>query len=286
MKSAQQEKFERLKGIVQAAGSAAVAFSGGVDSTFLLKVCVDSLGSRTLAITARSETLPDRELREATELARMIGAVHQIIDSRELEVPGFAENPPHRCYMCKSELFSKAREVAARHNIEWLFDGSTADDASDFRPGRSAAREFGVRSPLEEAGLRKEEVRGLSQMLGLPTWDKPSYACLSSRFPYHTKITIPALRQVERAEICLRELGFRVFRVRHHGPVARIELGVEEMERLWTDGTRVRIVEDLKSAGYSYVTMDLQGYRTGSMNETLGPEERVAGRSGVRPDAP
>lgn len=264
-----EQKYALLREIIAEAGSAAVAFSGGVDSSLLLKVCVDTLGDRTLAITAHSETFPERELMEATQLARSMGARQVVITTRELEVPGFSHNPPHRCFLCKGELFSKAWEVARLHGMEWLFDGSNADDAADYRPGRVAAKELGVRSPLDEAGLRKEDVRGLSRMLGLPNWDKPSLACLSSRFPYYTTITRASLRQVEDAEEGLRRLGFRVFRVRHHEAVARIELGEKEMIMIQDAELRDRIVKTFRSLGYEYVSVDLEGYRTGSMNRTL-----------------
>ncbi len=264
-----QEKYDSLKKIIAQASSATVAFSGGVDSTFLLKVCVDLLKGRALAVTARSETFPVRELEEAQDLARQFGVKHIIIDSEELEVPGFSDNPPNRCFLCKTELFSKLKKIASQHDIPWVFDGSNADDQNDFRPGRDAAHKLGIRSPLEEAGLKKDEIRALSKMQNLLTWDKPSFACLSSRFPYHTKITRPALRQVESAENYLWELGMRVFRVRHHDTMARIELGEKEMRLFWESGLRDQIVQHLKSLGYKYVTLDVEGYRTGSMNETL-----------------
>jgi uncharacterized protein len=273
MQESLQEKYDHLCNIVVQADSAIIAFSGGVDSTFLLKVCVDELGERALAVTARSETFPVRELKEAKTLARQIGAEHLIIDSEELEVPGFSNNPPNRCFLCKSELFSKLKQVGEDHGIPWIFDGSNIDDQGDFRPGRVAARQLGVRSPLEEAGLGKEEIRTLSKMLNLPTWDKPAFACLSSRFPYHTKITRPALRQIEDAENFLWNLGMREFRVRHHDTMARIELGERELSLLWQDHQRHKIVQHLKSLGYKYVTLDLQGYRTGSMNETLTEDQ-------------
>jgi uncharacterized protein len=269
-----QEKYDSLKKIIAQAGSATVAFSGGVDSTFLLKVCVDLLKGRALAVTARSETFPVRELEEAQDLARQFGVKHIIIDSEELEVPGFSDNPPNRCFLCKTELFSKLKKIASQHDIPWVFDGSNADDQNDFRPGRDAAHKLGIRSPLEEAGLKKDEIRALSKMQNLLTWDKPSFACLSSRFPYHTKITRPALRQVESAENYLWELGMRVFRVRHHDTMARIELGEKEMRLFWESGLRDQIVQHLKSLGYKYVTLDLEGYRTGSMNETLTKDQK------------
>lgn len=268
-----QDKYNRLSRIVVESGGAVVAFSGGVDSTFLLKVCVDLLGDRAVAVTARSQTYPARELEQAKDLARKIGGKHIIIDSKELEVPGFSENPLHRCFLCKTELFTKVKEIASQHGIHWVFDGSNADDADDFRPGRQAAQQLGIRSPLEKAGLSKQEVRTLSQTLDLPTWDKPAFACLSSRFPYHTKITRNALHQVEDAEDYLSKLAMRVFRVRHHGIIARIELGKEEMHLLWERNLGGKIVEHFKSLGYKYVTLDLEGYRTGSMNETLTDDQ-------------
>ena len=268
-----QEKYDSLKRIIAQTGSATVAFSGGVDSTFLLKVCVDLLGDRALAVTARSETFPARELEEAKDLARQVGGKHIIINSEEMDVPGFSDNPPHRCFLCKTELFSKVKKIASQHRLNCVFDGSNADDPDDFRPGRIAAHQLGIRSPLEEAGLSKKEIRNLSKMLNLLTWDKPSFACLSSRFPYYTKITKQALRQVENAENYLWKLGMRAFRVRHHDAIARIELGNNEMSLLWKCSLRDQIVKHLKSLGYKYVTLDLEGYRTGSMNETLTSEQ-------------
>lgn len=264
-----QEKYDHLKNIIVQTGSAAIAFSGGVDSTFLLKVSVDLLGDRALAVTGESDTFPARELKEAKNLARQIGGKHIVIESRELEVPGFSDNPPHRCFLCKSELFSKIKRIAGELGIQCVFDGSNADDQEDFRPGRMAAQQHGVRSPLEEAGLGKKEIRTLSKRLNLLTWDKPSFACLSSRFPYHVKITKPALQQVEEAESYLWQLGMRVFRVRHHHTIARIELGEREIEALWEQGLGNGIVQYFKSLGYKYVALDLEGYRTGSMNEIL-----------------
>ncbi len=268
-----QRKYDHLRRIVKEAGSAVLAFSGGVDSTFLLKVCADLLGEKALAVTARSETYPVRELKEAKNLARLIGVKHVVIVSEELDVPGFSDNPPDRCFLCKHELFSKVKQIARDHGIGSVFDASNIDDVGDFRPGRMAARKLMVRSPLEEAKLTKEEIRTLSRMLGLPTWNKPAFACLSSRFPYHTEITRSALRQVEGAENALWDLGMRQFRVRHHDTIARIELGEKEMRRFWKDNLRDKIVSQVKSHGYTYVTLDLEGYRTGSMNETLTAED-------------
>ncbi len=274
MQASIQEKYDHLRDIVIQADSAIIAFSGGVDSTFLLKVCVDALGERALAVTARSETFPERELQEAQDLAHRIGARHVIVDSEELDVPGFSNNPPHRCFLCKSELFSKLKQIGMDHGISLIFDGSNVDDQGDFRPGRQAAQQCGIRSPLEEAGLGKEEIRTLSKMLNLPTWNKPAFACLSSRFPYNSKITRTALRQVENAENFLWNLGMREFRVRHHDTIARIELGEKELRLFWQGHQRDKIVQHLKSLGYEYITLDLEGYRTGSMNETLSEEQR------------
>jgi uncharacterized protein len=271
-----EKKYGVLQRIIKETGKAAVAFSGGVDSTFLFKVCVDVLGDAALAITARSETYPMRELEESKSLAKQIGGKQIIIESAELDVPGFSDNPPNRCFLCKSELFTKAIKVAKAHGIAPLFDGNNVDDADDFRPGRIAAKKLGVRSPLEEAGLTKKDIRSLSRSLGLPTWDKPAFACLSSRFPYHTRITKSSLALVEKAEGILWDLGMREFRVRHHGKMARIELGTKEMKRFFEQDLRKTIVSRLKSLGYAYVTLDLEGYRTGSMNETLTEEEMAA----------
>lgn len=273
MQKTLQQKYDRLRQIITESASAVIAFSGGVDSTFLLRVCVDLLGENALAVTARSETFPDRELQEAVSLARLLGAEHLIIDSMELEVPGFKDNPPNRCFLCKTELFSKLNQIAIDRDISWVFDGSNGDDVGDFRPGRKAASELGVRSPLEETGLGKEEIRTLSKMLDLPTWDKPSFACLSSRFPYHSKITREDLRQIEAAEGFLWKSGMREFRVRHHDTMARIELGKRELALLWEDNLREKIIVHFKSLGYKYVALDLEGYRTGSMNETLTTEQ-------------
>ncbi len=273
MEDVLQKKYDHLNKDVIETGKVAVAFSGGVDITFLLKVCVLLLGDNALAVTAQSSTYPVRELEQSKELSKQIGGKQIIIESEELDVPGFSDNPPNRCFLCKSELFSKVISIAKEHGIESVFDGTNADDAGDFRPGRVAARKFRIRSPLEEAGLTKQDIRELSRELGLPTWDKPAFACLSSRFPYHTKISRPALLKVEKAEDVLWNLGLREFRVRHHDTVARIELGLKEMKLFWAEDVREKIVTEFKSIGYTYVTLDLEGYRTGSMNETLSLEQ-------------
>jgi uncharacterized protein len=237
-----------------------------VDSTLLFAVAVEVLGTRALAITATSKTYPERELNEARELATHIGGRHLVIESEELDIPEFRENPRNRCYYCKKELFGKLREIADQEGLLSVLDGTNVDDAGDHRPGRTAAEELKVRSPLEEAGFTKQDIRDLSRKMGLPTWDKPAFACLSSRFPYGTTITAERVGQVGIAEESLREFGFRTLRVRYHGSVARIELGEEEFERA-TGIARNDVVRVVKAAGFTYVALDLQGYRTGAMNE-------------------
>jgi uncharacterized protein len=263
-----QEKREKLYAILRDMGGCVVGFSGGVDSTLLFAVAAEALGDRALAVTATSETYPERELREAEAFARRIGGRHRVVESEELDIPGFAENPKNRCYYCKSELFTKLRKIADEEGLPYVLDGSNLDDRGDYRPGKEAACELNVRSPLDEAGFSKEDIRALSKDMDLPTWDKPSFACLSSRFPYGTTITREKVSQVGRAEESLRVLGLRTIRVRHHGDMARIELGPAEFERV-VNGLRDEVVRLVKSAGYAYVALDLQGYRTGSMNEVL-----------------
>jgi uncharacterized protein len=258
-------------------GHVLVAFSGGVDSTLLLKVAHQVLGENVLAVTAVSETLPPGELEEAMALAASIGARHRIIRSEEMVNPAFQANPRNRCYYCKEELYGKLTALARAEGIPYVLDGSTLDDQSDHRPGRQAAKEFQVRSPLIEAKLCKAEIRELSRTLALPTWDKPAMACLSSRIPYGTPITAEGLRQVGEAEKALHELGFRQVRVRHHNEIARIEVEAEEIPRLLDPEVARRVVEALKATGYTYIAVDLEGYRTGSLNLIIprpkGPAE-------------
>lgn len=255
--------------------SVAIGYSGGVDSTLLLKVAVDILGKNAIAMIGRSETYPTREFEEAVRLADHIGARYVVVRTEETDVVKFKENPPDRCYFCKTELFGKLQEIAAREGIAWIADGSITDDANDFRPGLRAKSEKNVRSPLAEAGFSKGDVRELSRHLDLPTWDKPSFACLSSRFPYGFGITRDNLTRVDQAEAYLHDEGFRYLRVRFHDEkTARIEVGPEEISRLLDHELRDRIVSRLKEIGFTYVTLDLQGYRTGSMNEVLSTEEK------------
>jgi len=264
-----ERKYEDLKDHLKSMGRVLVAFSGGVDSTFLLKVASDVLGNNVLAVIASSETYPEREQKEALRLAEDLKVRYKLIRTKELDDPEFRDNPPERCYFCKKELFSRLKEIAAGENIPHVCDGSNFEDTFDFRPGTKAAAELGVHSPLKEAGLDKSEIRILSKKLGLPTWDKPAMACLSSRFPYFTRIEKESLRQIDAAEEFLKSKGFTQLRVRHHDRIARIEIPPQDFPRIVEEGMRNAIVENLKKLGYLYVTIDLAGYRTGSMNEPI-----------------
>lgn len=267
-------KYKRLKAILAGMDGALVAFSGGVDSTLLLKAAVDVLGDKVLAVIATSETYPGREIAAAKVLARRLGVRPRVIKTRELENPEFAANPPERCYHCKRELFGTLVAMAREAGLPFVLDGSNTDDTGDFRPGAKAGRELGVRSPLREAGLSKADIRAVSRTLGLPTWNKPSMACLASRFPYGTSIRPAGLKQVGAAEDLLRRLGFGQLRVRHHGTVARIEVPPAELGRAVKPAMAARIVAGLKKLGYRYITLDLEGYRTGSLNEVLHKARR------------
>lgn len=262
-------KLKLLKYRLGKMKSIAVAFSGGVDSTFLLKVAHDVLGDGVVAITARSQSFPDREFNEAKEFSGKIGVKHVVIDSEELDIEGFSDNPVNRCYLCKRELFSKMVDYAKANGIRFVADGSNVDDTGDYRPGMEAIREFRIVCPLREAGLDKKEIRRLSKEMGLPTWDKPAFACLVSRIPYGQKITKEKLQAIDEMERFLLDLGFRQVRVRSHGDLARIEVGAGERNKFFNTELMDRIYEKLKEFGYAYVTMDLKGYRSGSMNEIL-----------------
>ncbi len=247
----------------------AVAFSGGVDSTFLLRAARDALGENVVAVTASSCSFPERELNAAKKFCGENGIRHIICESEELNIKGFRQNPPNRCYLCKRELFEKIWAIARENGIANVAEGSNMDDTGDYRPGLEAVRELGVKSPLREAGLYKSEIRELSKQLGLPTWNKQSFACLSSRFPYGEAINEKKLAMVDKAEQLLLDLGFHQVRVRIHGDIARIEVAPAEIRRIAENGIREKISARFKEYGFAYVALDLDGYRTGSMNETL-----------------
>jgi len=266
-----EQKLSKLISYINSLESLAIAFSGGVDSTFLLKVAHDTLGDRAVGLTIKSHSVSKRENMETVAFCKAEGIPHYQILINELDIEGFRENPPDRCYICKKQLFEKMGQKAKELGILNLAEGSNTDDDGDYRPGHKAIKELGVLSPLRYAELSKEEIRYLSKKLNLPTWNKPSFACLSSRFPYGEEITIEKLDMVEKSEEFLAGLGFKQFRVRIHGNLARVEVPTDDFDLVMNN--REKIILELKKYGFTYVTMDLQGYRTGSMNETLKLKE-------------
>jgi pyridinium-3,5-biscarboxylic acid mononucleotide sulfurtransferase len=263
-------KLAQMRATLTEMGSALVAFSGGVDSTFVLQVAVQVLGERAVALTAISASVAPEERKEAVRLAQLLGARHVVVDSAELQNPAYQKNPTDRCYFCKSELYALCERTRAELGLDAVVDGFNADDKLDHRPGHRAALESKVRSPLAEAGLTKDEIRALSQLSGLPTWDKPAMPCLASRIPYGTAVTEERLYQVGSAESALRALGLRVFRVRYHGDIARLEVGAEELERFADVSFRERVNAALKGHGFKYVALDLEPFRSGRLNEAAG----------------
>ncbi|HEX3026559.1 MAG TPA: ATP-dependent sacrificial sulfur transferase LarE [Clostridia bacterium] len=265
----QEEKLEKLKNDLKSMKRLIVAYSGGVDSTFLLRVAQDVLHDGVIAVTARSSTYPEREFNQSKELAGKIGARHFIIESEELDIDGYSSNPVNRCYYCKKELFTKINELASRMGVQYVADGSNVDDLCDYRPGRQASGELNVVSPLKDAEMNKQDIRELSRKMGLETWDKPAFACLASRFPYGQQITHEKLKMVDEAEQYLIDRGFRQVRVRHHGEIARIEVAVEERPKFFDEKLMDAVHEKFHKIGFQYIALDLRGYRMGSLNEGM-----------------
>ena len=264
-----------MESLISEAGSAVVAFSGGVDSALLVYLTHSLLGEKMLAVTAESPSYPRYQLREALDFAGRFGIPHLLIESREIDNPLFQANNPDRCYHCKKDLLTRLLAISRERGFKWVFEGTNVDDHSDYRPGRQAVRELGVRSPFSEAGLTKEDIRFISRHENLPTWDKPASACLSSRIPYREVIDEAKLKQIEKAEDSLRALGFKLFRIRHHGDMARLEISPSELPKALARGMFGEISSRIKSAGFTFAALDLDGYRTGSLNETLSRKTKT-----------